>query len=544
MIFGEFSTVEAEGTILAHSVRLAGGGFSKGHRLVHDDIDRLTAAGVEHVIAARIEPGDLMEDEAAERLARVMAPDHITFSEAATGRVNVHSAVDGLFVANRAAVDRINNVDPAITLACLADHVPVRSGDMIATFKIIPLAVPGSKVAAGAEILRQMPAFEVKPFQPHAISLIATELPSLKPAVMDKTARILSQRLQPSGSVLQREERVAHRASAVAEAIRRAMTAPDRLPKLVIVFGASAVIDAGDVIPEAIRLGGGDVIHVGMPVDPGNLLVLGRVDDVYVVGAPGCARSPKENGFDWVLDRILAGERPAPQDISGMGVGGLLMEIQSRPRPRDIATKPASQISVAVVLLAAGKASRMGEGGSHKLLAEFDGMPLVRRSALIAIESGASDIVAVTGHRRDDIENALHGLAIERVFNPDYASGMASSLVAGVGTQAVQKADGVLVMLADMPGVTGDDLKALTASFREVNGQAIVRAVSGGKRGNPVILPRSVLNAVMRLEGDVGARHIIETSGLPVIDVELGEAAHLDVDTPEAVVAAGGVLKG
>jgi molybdenum cofactor cytidylyltransferase len=395
-----------------------------------------------------------------------------------------------------------------------------------------------------ADILRRMPVFEVKPFQPYAVSLVATELPSLKPTVMDKTARILSQRLQPSGSVLQREERVAHRANAVAEAIDRALAAPDRLPKLVIVFGASAVIDAGDVIPEAIRLVGGEVIQVGMPVDPGNLLVLGRVGDIHIVGAPGCARSPKENGFDWVLDRLLAGEQPTPQDISGLGVGGLLMEIQSRPRPRDIVAMPPSQISIAVVLLAAGKASRMGEGGSHKLLAEFDGVPLVRRSASIALASGASDIVAVTGHRRDEIEDALRGLAIEPVFNPDYASGMASSLVAGVGTQAAQKADGVLVMLADMPGVTSDDLITLIDAFREANGQAIVRAVSGGKRGNPVILPRSVLNAVMRLEGDVGARHIIETSGLPVVDVEIGEAAHLDVDTPEAVVAAGGVLKG
>lgn len=544
MIFGDFPTREAVDAVLAHSVRLPDGSFAKGHVLAPADIDRLAVAGIDRVIAARIEPGDLMEDEAAERLARAIAPDHLTFSEAATGRVNVHSAVDGLFVANRAAVDRLNSLDPAITLACLADHVPVRRGDMVATFKIIPLAVSGTKIAAGVDILRRVTAFEVKPFLPHAVSLIATELPSLKTSVMDKTARILSQRLKLTGSTLEREERVAHRASAVAEAIGGALRTADRSAKLMIIFGASAVIDACDVIPEAIRLAGGDVIQVGMPVDPGNLLVLGKLGDVYVIGAPGCARSPKENGFDWVLDRILAGEQPTPQEISGMGVGGLLMEIQSRPRPRDIAVKPEAQISVAVVLLAAGKASRMGEGGPHKLLAEFDGMPLVQRSALTALSSGAASVVAVTGHRHGEIEEALAGLAVERVYNPDYASGMASSLVAGIGAPAAQRADGVLVMLADMPGVTSDDLKALIVAFRQANGQAIVRAVSRGKRGNPVILPRAVYDAVMRLEGDVGARHIIETSGLAVVDVDIGDAAHLDVDTPEAVLAAGGILKG
>jgi molybdenum cofactor cytidylyltransferase len=544
MIFGDFVTAEAEGAVLAHSIRLADGNLPKGHVLGRVDLDRIAAANIGRITAAKIEPGDLMENEAAERLAQAIAPDHLTFSEAATGRVNVHSAVDGLFVASRAAVDRLNCVDPAITLACLADHVPVRRGDMVATFKIIPLAVSGEKVAAGVDILKQTTVFEVKPFQPHAVSLVATELPSLKTSVMDKTARILSQRLQLAGSTLEREERVAHRAPAVAEAIDHALRAADPLSKLVIVFGASAVIDTGDVIPEAIRLAGGEVIQVGMPVDPGNLLVLGKVGDVYVVGAPGCARSPKENGFDWVLDRILAGEKPTQQEISGMGVGGLLMEIQSRPRPRDIAVKTAAQITVAIVLLAAGKASRMGEGGPHKLLAEFDGIPLVRRSAATALASGAAAVVAVTGHRRREIEQALADLPVERVHNPDYASGMASSLVAGVGAPVTQRADGVLVMLADMPGVTSDDLKALIAAFRKANGQAIVRAVSRGKRGNPVILPRTVFDAVMRLEGDVGARHIIETAGLPVVDLDIGDAAHLDVDTPEAVLAAGGILKG
>ncbi|MDL2400518.1 molybdopterin-binding/glycosyltransferase family 2 protein [Rhizobium mayense] len=544
MIFGDFTTAEAEGAVLAHSIRLSDGSLPKGHVLDRGDLDRLAAANIGRVTAARIEPDDLMENEAAQRLAQAIAPDHLTFSEAATGRVNVHSAVDGLFVANRAAVDRLNRVDPAITLACLADHVPVRRGDMVATFKIIPLAVSGDKVAAGVDILKQAIVLEVKPFKPHAASLVATELPSLKTSVMDKTARIFSQRLQLAGSTLEREERVAHRAPAVAEAIGKALQATDQLPKLVVVFGASAVIDVGDVIPEAIRLAGGDVIQVGMPVDPGNLLVLGKVGDVYVVGAPGCARSPKENGFDWVLDRILAGEKPTPQDISGMGVGGLLMEIQSRPRPRDIAGKPEAQISVAVVLLAAGQARRMGEGGPHKLLAEFDGVPLVRRSAATALASGVAAVVAVTGHRRREIEQALAGLPVEWAHNPDYASGMASSLVAGVSAPVSQRADGVLVMLADMPGVTSDDLKTLIAAFRRANGQAIVRAVSRGKRGNPVILPRSVFDAVMRLEGDVGARHIIETAGLSVVDVDIGDVAHLDVDTPEAVLAAGGILKG
>ncbi|MBY5312924.1 NTP transferase domain-containing protein [Rhizobium leguminosarum] len=198
--------------------------------------------------------------------------------------------------------------------------------------------------------------------------------------------------------------------------------------------------------------------------------------------------------------------------------------------------------SVAIVILAAGKASRMGEGGKHKLLAEFDGVPLVRRSALTALAADAASVIVVTGHRKSEIEAALDGLALTFIDNPDYASGMASSLIAGFSSRDADSAEGILVMLADMPGISTTHLDALISTFRNAGGEAVVRAVSQGKPGNPVILPRSLSQAVPRLQGDVGARDIIATSGLPVLDVDVGDAALLDVDTPDEVLAAGGAM--
>ncbi|MBO3760605.1 NTP transferase domain-containing protein [Ciceribacter sp. L1K22] len=544
MIFGEFSLDVAEGLVLAHSIRLADGKLPKGHHLTAGDVEALRAGGVTRVIACRIEEGDLGEDLAAEALATAMAPDHLRFSPASTGRVNIHAACNGLFVADREVVDRFNRVDPAITFACLDDHSDVRTGDLVATVKIIPLAVSRQSVDIAVDIFRQSAPVTLKPYSAYAVSLIATELPSLKTSVMEKTARVLQQRLSPSGSRLVGERRVPHHARDVAAAIEAALAVRHEEPSMVIIFGASAMTDPADVIPEAIRMAGGMVEQVGLPVDPGNLLVLGRVDDVPVIGAPGCARSPKENGFDWVMNRLLAGEWPTARELSGLGVGGLLMEIPSRPLPREVATHGDTSLSISTVLLAAGKASRMGGSGNHKLLAEFDGEPLVRRSARISLESGAGHVVVVTGHREADISGALAGLAVDVVDNPDFASGMASSLKTGFAVPQVAESDGVLVMLADMPGLEADDLKRLIDAFREHGGTAIVRAVANGKRGNPVILPRSTFDAVKALEGDIGARPIVEGSGLPVIDVEIGAAAHLDVDTPEAVVSAGGILKG
>ncbi|MFB9950900.1 NTP transferase domain-containing protein [Rhizobium puerariae] len=544
MRYGTFDLAEAEGSVLAHGIRLPSGRLPKGQVLSPQDIARLSEEGITSVVAVRLEPGDLPEDEAAAAIAGAMAPDNLRFSEAATGRVNVYARIDGLFVADKAVVDALNRIDPAITLACLADHVAVRAGDMVATVKIIPLAVGGDKVAQAVSLLAESVAFEVKTYCPRAVTLIATELPSLKASVMDRTARLLEQRLAQSGSRLIKEVRIPHSSDRLTEILQRLGAQEISEPAMIIVFGASAVADKDDVIPAAIRRAGGEVEQVGMPVDPGNLLVLGRLGNVPVLGAPGCARSPKENGFDWVLNRLMAGETPTSFDITGMGVGGLLMEIPTRPRPRDAAKGKTAELSVGALLLAAGQARRMGRDAPHKLLAEFDGVPLVRRSAEMLLAAQAAPVVAVTGHRREEIEAALSGLNNRLHFNPDYASGMASSLVAGFSDPELASKDGILVMLADMPGVTTEHVNRLVAAFREAGGGVVIRSVSEGKRGNPIILPRIAYDAVLRLEGDVGARAIIENSGLSVIDVDIGPAAHLDVDTPEAVTAAGGVLKG
>ncbi|TGV78368.1 4-diphosphocytidyl-2C-methyl-D-erythritol kinase, partial [Mesorhizobium sp. M00.F.Ca.ET.149.01.1.1] len=273
----------------------------------------------------------------------------------------------------------------------------------------------------------------------------------------------------------------------------------------------------------------------------GNLLVLGTLDGKRVVGAPGCARSPKENGFDWVLDRLIAGLDVTAGDIAGMGVGGLLMEIPTRPQPREPAPQPArSAAKVDIVLLAAGRSSRMG--GPNKLLALFDGEPLVRRTAARALGSKAASTIVVTGHQRERVRSALAGLEVKLADNPDFADGLASSLKAGIAKVAPDAA-GAMIVLGDMPGVSSKDLDSLIDAFRRSGGHAVVRASHQGKRGNPVLLPRSLFAAVAQLEGDTGARHLVEAEGLDVIDVEIGQGASIDVDTREAVEGAGGVLQ-
>jgi len=215
--FGEVAIEQAEGTLLAHSVRSNGLHFPKGHEVTAEDIELLRAVGIDHVIAVRLALGDLMEDEAAKQIADAIGFDHLKHSIATTGRVNLFATENALFCAHKSLIDALNRIDPAITFACLADHVAVKAGDMVATVKIIPLAVAGRAVEQAVALLVQNKAIELKPFKSRRVGLVATQLPGLKLSVMDKTRQILDQRLALSGSRVETEIRVRHHSDDVAE---------------------------------------------------------------------------------------------------------------------------------------------------------------------------------------------------------------------------------------------------------------------------------------------------------------------------------------
>lgn len=331
MKFGLLPVDEANCAVLAHAIKTERTRLKKGTVLDPEMLDALRAAGVESVIAARLEDGDTGEDEAARLLGAELECDMVVAAAAFTGRANLHASADGLFTARRETIDAFNRIDPAITLATLDSDTPVENGRLVATVKIIPFAVSQPSLAAALELLGSNTAIHVHPWKPKKALLIQTEVSGLKPSILDKTARILDERLHPLDGTVCGEERLPHRRGALAEMLKTPRDDAD----IIIIFGASAIADPDDVIPGALRDAGGEVTYLGMPVDPGNLLMVGKLGAIPIIGAPGCARSPAENGFDWVLRRIIAEVPVDAGYISGLGVGGLLMEITARPQPRE-----------------------------------------------------------------------------------------------------------------------------------------------------------------------------------------------------------------
>ncbi|MGA2129242.1 MAG: molybdopterin-binding/glycosyltransferase family 2 protein [Xanthobacteraceae bacterium] len=530
MRFGAVPPAEAEGAIAVHSIRRGGLVLKKGTVVGPAEAAALQAAGISRLVVARLDPDDVPEDVAAADIAAAVAGEGVRVDRAFTGRANLFAEQAGVLVVDRGGIDRLNRVDPSITFATLAEFAPVVAGKMVATVKIIPFAVAGSArdravAEAGAPLVR------VAPYRVRRIGVVSTLLPGLADKVIEKTLKILGERIAPADARIVAERRVAHEIAAVAVALDELL---DAACELVVVFGASAIADQRDVIPAAVEAVGGRIEHFGMPVDPGNLLLIAEVQGRPVIGAPGCARSPKENGFDWVLMRLLAGLSVTREDITGMGVGGLLMEIVTRPQPREAPAEPARR-QVAAIVLAAGRSTRMG--GPNKLLAEISGKPLVRIAAEQALASRARPVIVVTGHERARVEAALAGLPVRLVHNPDYADGLSTSLKAGLAAVPAD-VDGAIVCLGDMPQVSSALIDRLVCAFDPEFGALVVVPTIGGKRGNPVVWSRRFFADLARLEGDVGARHLIASYAEVVAEVALEDAAALtDVDTPEALRA-------
>ena len=541
MKFGEVLVAEAEGSILAHSLRLGTVALKKARILSQADLDLIAEAGLSRIVVARLEAGDVGEDEAARRIAAAATGDEVETAAPFTGRANLFAKTRGLLVVDRERHDRLNLGDEAITFGTLPPFAVVEPRMMVGTVKIIPFAAPAKAVERCAEAACSGgPLLRVAPFLPRSIGLIQTRLPGLKESILEKTREVTEGRLKALGCRLVFEERCGHATAELAPLIRDAI---GHGIDILLIHGASAILDRRDVIPAAIIAAAGRIDHFGMPVDPGNLLLLGHVRERAVLGLPGCARSPKVNGFDWVLERLVAGLPVGPGEIMRMGSGGLLAEIPSRPLPRAEATQAAERKSeakpqgarIAALLLAAGQSRRMG--GPNKLLAEIDGVPMVTRVAQRLLAARARPIIAVLGNQAEMVDAALGKLPVERVRNPEFAAGLSTSLKRGIAALPPDL-DGVIVCLGDMPLISGRHLDRLVAAFNPLEGRAIIVPTRRGKRGNPVLWSKRFFPRMAELAGDVGAKHLIGEHAELVAEVEMDDDAVLvDIDTPEALDA-------
>ncbi len=531
MIFGEVPSAEAAGVRLAHTLKLPQLTLKKGRVLSATDVATLVASGVSHVSGARLEADEVDEDRAAGMAAALLAGEQIAAKPPYTGRCNLYARVPGLLQVDGERIDRLNRISESLTVATLAPWAVVTKDQRIATIKVIPFAVADAVLAGWRAEIGATPPLTFKPFQSHRVALILSVAPGTGERQLDMASSASRTRIERLGSKLALELRCAHETGALGQSIAQALAAGC---DLLLILGATISKDRRDVVPTAIVAAGGLIEHFGMPVEPGNMLLTARIGQVPVLNLPGCARSKALNGIDFVLPRLLAGLPVSGDDIMAMGVGGLLHAVEDDEAPEDDAqaapppSAPAPRI--AVLVLAAGRSTRMGP--QNKLLCEVDGVPLVRRAVNAACASRATQIMVVTGHEAPRIEAALVDRPVSVVHNPDYALGLSASLRCGLRALPADT-DAAIIMLADMPRLTGEAIDRLIRAFDPATPSILVPEHEG-RRGNPVLWPRAYFAEMATIAGDTGARGLLEQHAEAVRSVPFPDTGIFDdIDTPE-----------
>ncbi len=493
MKFGTVAVREAAGSILAHSVMAGGTRYRKGVVLSADDLDRLQAAGVEKVTIARLGPGDVGEDEAVSRLADalVAASPGLSRQAAFAGRANIHAERPGLVELDEGAVERLNSINPEITLATLPHLARAAPRSLVATAKIIAFGVPSADLEAAEQVASGIMA--LREVVRHDASLVITRTASQPARLLDKGRLSVATRLERLGIRLHDTFVVPHEPAELG----RALAATDT--SMVLVLTGSATSDLLDVGPEGLRQAGGSVSRFGIPVDPGNLLFHGDLGGRPVIGLPGCARSPALNGADWVLERLACGLEISDREFARMGIGGLLKESPSRPQPRAAAGGPPARPRIAAVILAQPWPARDLDGlVAAAQASDADSVTVVHAPLATGPEPAGSlagcDLIAAAGDRKSDL------------------------LRAGIGG-VPDRSNAVLLLRSGDPVPGPDLLNRMMAAFSPADGREICRA-GPGQMGPPILLGSRFFEALSALEGDRGAAEFLPEVQEFVVEVE------------------------
>jgi molybdenum cofactor cytidylyltransferase len=322
MVFDDVPLDRAEGLILAHTMTVGATKLIKGRRLKPEDVEVLRSAGIASVTGCLVEPGDLDENQAAARIAHALAGEGILVGPASTGRCNLFAIDGGILAIDRDRLITLNRIHEAVTAATAQPWSVVSPGQRVATVKIIPFAVDAGLIDAWTErAAGDSPPLQVRRLRSRRVGLILTTRKQTDDAALDASASVIRRRVEGLNGTLSTELRCPHHPEALEQALAQALAEGC---SAILILGALVTTDRRDMVPAAIVRAGGAVDHFGMPVEPGNMLLLAHLGAIPVLALPSCARSADLNGLDLILRRIMADIPISSHDIMDMAIGGLL----------------------------------------------------------------------------------------------------------------------------------------------------------------------------------------------------------------------------
>ena len=331
MRFKEISIFEANGCILPFSIKLKKNGqdinLGKGTIINKEIIKLLKENNLSKILCFKMYLNEVHENIASEKISKNLISSHhkhLTFKNYFTGRTNVIAKSNGIFYYDEQQLVKINSVSSSVAIGALKPFSVVQKGQSLSTIKIIPFSIQ-KKYIEKIKIFGKN-CFKLAVFKKMKVGLIQTFNQKTKMTVLDKTKMVMEDRLNKCGVNRLKEYRVPHNHFDLNKKILELLKTDI---ELILIFGANAIKNKDDIIPKTISDIGGKILRFGMPVEPGNLILISTVikennEKIYIIGMPTCARSPKENGADWVLQRIISDLKISQNTINKMSIGGLI----------------------------------------------------------------------------------------------------------------------------------------------------------------------------------------------------------------------------
>ena len=317
-------TEDAIGMVLGHDIteivpgEFKGVAFKKGHMIKSGDIDRLLRIGKEHVYIMELNENVLHEDDAIRKLGEYYCGKGVYLTEPIEGKINIQAEHRGLLKINRGLLDELNELGDIIIATVHGNRVIQKHG-LIAGSRVIPLVIEKEKIKEAIDILEKKGSlFQVKPFKEYKAAVIVTGSEVYKGRIKDMFGPVVQRKLKEFHTEIIYEKIVPNEIFIIKDSI---LEAKANGAELILVTGGMSV-DPDDKTPGAIKESGAEIISYGTPVLPGAMLLVSYLDDIPVLGLPGCVMFSHRTAFDILLPRIMAGERIVRRDITGLGYGG------------------------------------------------------------------------------------------------------------------------------------------------------------------------------------------------------------------------------
>lgn len=330
----EVTVEKAVGTVLAHDLtqiipgEYKGPKFKKGHVITAEDIPLLLSMGKKHLYVLEKDDTDVHENEAAFRIASKAAGDGIRLTEPAEGKIELIAEMDGLLKIDRDRLYKLVAQDE-IMFASIHDNIVVRKGEKLAGTRIIPLFVAEEVMQKAEKLLSDGPLIKIVPLKNMRVGVVTTGSEVYSGLIKDAFGPVLIKKFGALGSTVEKQLFADDDDEMIADCIRQLID--DGMDIIGITGGMS--VDPDDRTPSGIRKAGGEVISYGAPVLPGAMFMLSYINDVPVVGLPGCVMYSRTSIFDLIVPRLLAGERIAKADINKLAVGGLCLNCETCTYP-------------------------------------------------------------------------------------------------------------------------------------------------------------------------------------------------------------------